>query len=83
MRTIKKRKVPTGFGERLYNIIIESKMSYYEIEQKTGVNHTNLYEYVQETMLPSAYNLYALCKLFNVSADYLLGLSKERNICQN
>lgn len=73
-RREKKRKLPIGFGSRLNKSITNSGLSVSEIERLSGVNHSNICDYISEKMLPSAYNLYALCKTLNVSADYLLGL---------
>lgn len=78
-KCIKKKKLPTGFGQRLEDAIIRSGKLYTHIENETGVNHSNIYEYVNETMAPSAFNLYRLCVCLQVSADYLLGLKEEYN----
>lgn len=72
----KKRKVPMGFGKRLNIAITNSGMTLTTIEKMCGVHHSNICDYVQETMLPSAYNLYALCQTLKVSSDWLLGLDK-------
>lgn len=74
-----KRKVPSGFGKRLEQAVFKSNLSTQDIERMSGVNHSNIYEYIDERMLPSAYNLYALCKTLKVSADYLLGLEVQDN----
>lgn len=76
-RPTKKRKVPTGFGDRLEQAIIASEKTYAEIERDIKVDHSNLHAYISETMAPTAFNLYALCKYLNVSADWLLGLESK------
>jgi len=73
---VRKRRIPTGFGKRLEQSILDSGLTYIQIEKISNLNHTNIYAYVQETMIPNSYTLYLLCKTLNVSADYLLGLSE-------
>lgn len=73
----RKRKLPLGFGERLASVIYAKDLTFLQIERYTGISHTNIGDYIQENMIPSAYTLYALCTYLNISADWLLGLRKE------
>ena len=67
-----KRRPPEGFGKRLQEALFESGYSTNKLEQISGVNHSNIYQYISEEMAPSAWTLASLCKALHVSADYLL-----------
>lgn len=67
------KRVPK-LSNRLKEVLLDSELRFVDIENQIGVNHTNLSQYCSGDMMPSVYNLYALCKLLNVSADWLLGL---------
>lgn len=67
-----KRRPPEGFGARLREAVYKSGYSNNQIERLSGVNHSNISDYMSEKMAPSAWTLASLCKALNVSADYLL-----------
>lgn len=67
-----KRRPPEGFGERLREAIYKSGYNTSQLEQLCNVNHTSISRYMTEDMAPSAWTLASLCKVLNVSADYLL-----------
>ena len=67
-----KRRPPEGFGERLRETVYERGYTTNELERLSGVNHSNISQYMNETMAPSAWTLASLCKVLKVSADYLL-----------
>lgn len=81
MRNTHKRKPPVGFGERLREAVFASGMSTYEIEKRYGLNHSNINEYMLETMAPTVPNLATLCTVLHVSADYLLFGKRGDNSC--
>lgn len=67
-----KRRPPEGFGERLREAIYKSGYSTTQLEKLCNVNHSNISQYMSEEMAPTAWTLASLCKVLNVSADYLL-----------
>lgn len=67
-----KRRPPEGFGERLREAVYKSGYNTNELERLSGVNHSNISQYMSEDMAPSAWTLASLCKVLKVSADYLL-----------
>lgn len=79
-RREKKRKCPPGFGDRLSALLWERDVNVYQMERETGVHHSNIISYTREEMLPSAYNLWALCNYLHVSSDWLLGLSDTKEL---
>ena len=72
MRGCKKKRPPSGFGERLRESVYKSGLSPHEIEKSYGINHSNLNAYMLEDMAPTVPNLACLCEVLQVSADYLL-----------
>ncbi len=45
-----------------------------DIADKIGITEVTLCRYENGQRTPDAYNLYKLCKFYNVSSDYLIGL---------
>lgn len=65
-------------GDRLYEIRAERDLSYREIARMIGTTNTVWRRWeIDETIL-SAKVIIAICETFNVSADWLLGLSERR-----
>lgn len=69
METIKE-----GFVRRLREAIKQSGKTQREVADHCQINQTTLSGYLRtkDTALPGGYNLIALCRGLNVSADYLL-----------
>lgn len=63
------------FLERLNEALKLSPLSQKEIAEKLGVNKATITNYKQGKITPSLDMFYELCKILDVSADYLLGLS--------
>lgn len=67
-----------GFSERLRAAIKENEMYYVNVARK--INKKTLASYLNGDTCPNAVNLARLCRVLNVSADYLLfGKNKEEN----
>lgn len=62
------------FAQRLKNIRKESNLTQKQVYEKLGISANGYASYEQGRTEPSVSTLIALCKLFDVSADYLLGL---------
>ena len=62
------------FCERLKAIRMESGMTQKAVCEKLGLSLNGYASYEQGRTEPNVETLKALCKLFEVSADYLLGL---------
>ena len=65
------------FGERLKNLRIEEHMTQKQLAKKLGITNMAVCYYERDKRNPSLEVLRSICKCFNVSSDYLLGL-KER-----
>ncbi len=63
-----------NFAQRLKNIRKESNLTQKQVYEKLGISANGYASYEQGRTEPSISTLIALCKLFDVSADYLLGL---------
>ena len=62
------------FHERLKAELKECKLSQKEIAERLGIDNSNITKWKKGTNSPSLEVFYELCKIFDVSADYLLGL---------
>lgn len=66
-----------GFYERMEEAIYEAGFSKAELAKLIGCDRKSLYTSCTNRMLSSGY-LAKLCTYTNVSADWLLGLSKQK-----
>ena len=67
------------FGERLNTVLYEQELSQADLDKRTGIGRANISRYVCNKQMPTVDSLIAICKTLNVSADWLLGLRKERD----
>ena len=68
------------FGERLNMVLYEQELSQADLDKRTGIGRANISRYVCNKQTPTVDSLIAICKTLNVSADWLLGLRKEREV---
>lgn len=62
------------FCERLKQIRLENHMSQKDVYEELGMSCNGYASYEQGRTEPNIATIIKLCKLFKVSADYLLGL---------
>ena len=65
------------FKERFNEILIMSGKTQVEIAKELNISKQCINDYKTGKSVPSIQTLYALCKVLNISADYLLGLSDD------
>ena len=65
-----------SFGRRLKAVLNSRHMMQKELAEKIGVNEMAISRYVHGGRMVSVSILIDICKVLNVSADYLLGLSE-------
>jgi transcriptional regulator with XRE-family HTH domain len=65
-------------GDRLKILRIENRYSRKQLALALGVGEAGVARWEAGTQVPRADTVIKLCKLFNVSADYLLGLSDSK-----
>ena len=63
------------FSERLVVELKSSTLTQKEIAEKLHIDAANITNWKKGTNIPSLEVFYQLCKILDVSADYLLGLS--------
>lgn len=63
---------PEGLAERLNKLCNESELTQTQIACRIGVDRSVLHRWREGARTPSALMIARLCKLFGVSADYLL-----------
>jgi transcriptional regulator with XRE-family HTH domain len=65
-----------SFGQRLKAVLNSRHMMQKELAEKIGVNEMAISRYIHGSRIVSVSILIEICKVLNVSADYLLGLSE-------
>lgn len=70
----------TEFKKRLNILIDESGKTYRKIASESGVTKSSLATWLTTDAMPNSKSLILLCRYFNVSADWLLGLNNFRQI---
>lgn len=58
----------------------ENGLTLRDIERDTGIGKSNIRFWIHSDAMPASKNLIKLCEYFNVSADWLLGLSNFRKV---
>lgn len=64
-----------GFSDRLKELRGEKKQQ--EVSDEIGITNVSLLRYEKGERNPNIDILYKICKYYNVSADYLLGLDGD------
>ena len=68
-----------NYAERMRNLRQDNDLSQKKVADMLGVAQTTYSKYeLEKRPMPIDY-LIALCKFYNVSADYMLGLSNRKN----
>ena len=68
-----------NYAERMRNLRQDNDLSQKKVADLLGVAQTTYSQYeLEKRPMPIDY-LIALCKFYNVSADYMLGLSNRKN----
>ena len=75
-RKIMKKSKPTSIGEKMKEI--RGEMSQRQASELVGIKPQNWNVYEKDQSVPGAEVVIKLCQTFNVSADWLLGLSDDR-----
>ena len=65
----------TMFTQRFNELLSESTITQVEIARSCNCSKQNISNFKAGRSFPSIDTLYLICKCFNVSSDYLLGLS--------
>ncbi|MCH5164382.1 MAG: helix-turn-helix transcriptional regulator [Clostridiales bacterium] len=62
---------------RLNEFIKELEISKAKFAEKVGVSAASISDWTNGNIQPTAESIYLICKAFDISADYLLGLKDE------
>lgn len=62
------------YGQRLKYLRQEKGWTQLQLANELATTASTIGKYEREELQPNIYVITALCKIFNVSADYLLGL---------
>lgn len=66
----------TGFQDRFNKVIQDSNLKQVEIADALGIHPPTLSKYIHGVSGMSLETLYKFCTVFNVSADWLLGIDR-------
>ncbi len=72
LMTMNRYYAPEGFPERLREVWLASGMTQKIVSKRIGYERKALSKWMQGDYVPNILALARLCKLFHVSADYLL-----------
>ena len=75
---MKTHKVVGGLSERIQELVLEKGIDITIIAKRMGISRSLFYGYMYYEITPNAINLLKIAKEFDVSADWLLGLSEQR-----
>ncbi len=64
----------TILSDRMYKLRVERNLSYQRAADSIGASGTQWFNWENGINVPSARCIIAICREFNVSADWLLGL---------
>ena len=67
------------FGDKLRALRMEKKLTQNDLAARLGIVGASVSSYEKNKQYPSVEVLIQLCQTFDVSADYLLGLSDDKN----
>lgn len=68
-----------SFGDKIRNLREDANLNQTQLGKAIGVTQRKLSYIECNKVEPSLQDIVAFCRFFKVSADYLLGLSKEMN----
>jgi len=68
------------FGLRLKSLPLEKQLTQKQLADKLGIVKASVSGYEQNAIYPSLEVFIQLCKTFDVSADFLLGLSDSMDL---
>ncbi len=71
------------FAEKFLKFRKQALLSQEEAAEKIGVSRQAISRWEQGTALPDAFNLSIICKVFGVSADYLINDDVTENAAEN
>ncbi|MGO3391681.1 MAG: helix-turn-helix domain-containing protein [Lactococcus lactis] len=67
------------FGDKLRALRMEKKLTQNDLAARLGIVGASVSSYEKNKQYPSVEVLIQLCQTFDVSADYLFGLSDDKN----
>ena len=67
------------FGDKLRALRMGKKLTQNDLAARLGIVGASVSSYEKSKQYPSVEVLIQLCQIFDVSADYLLGLSDDKN----
>jgi transcriptional regulator with XRE-family HTH domain len=70
--------ITISFGQRLKGLRLSRKWSQSNLSDKINVHQTMITQYENDQKFPSTETLIEIAKIFDVSLDYLVGLSKNK-----
>lgn len=71
------------FQKRLNHIMIERKIYPSQLAKIVGISRSLLYGYMQGDNQPTTFNLKKIALRLNISADWLLGISDNKEIVRS
>lgn len=76
MMVYNEEKILIGVGDCIHDAFTKSGMSYAEFTKKSGVKKYTMENYYCGTQVPNLKTLMALCNVFNMRIEELIGVGK-------
>jgi transcriptional regulator with XRE-family HTH domain len=67
-------------SKRLNILISENNINQRELAEKTGISEVTISRYINGQRIPTVENLVRIAKVFNVSTDYIVGISSPEPV---
>lgn len=67
-------------SDRIKTLKDENNLTFRQMEEKTGVSKSAIIDWVTHGNYPNSFNLMAIAMVFDVSTDWLLGISDFRKV---
>ena len=64
------------FSDRLKDLRVQQGLTLREVAKQLNISHVSYLRWEQGTTEPSLAAIEKLCEIFDISADYLLGIEK-------
>lgn len=72
------KKIDLTFAKRLEQVMIERNIYPAQLSKITGIKRTVIYNYINGTHQPTAFNIKRIAVGLGVSADWLLGITDDK-----
>ncbi len=63
-------------GKRIFEIILKNKISSKDFAKSIKIDVSTLSKWINNEIMPSTNNIIKICEVYNIDANWLLGIKK-------